>query len=1115
MCKNYSILALLLCAMLSAPAAEFYAAPNGLPSGTGAISNPWSLQTALGQPGNVVRPGDTIWLRGGSYTGATNVWINYLNGTAATPIIVRQYPGERATVNGGIYSGGSYTWFWGFEITNPDPERNVFNNFARPQGIELHGRGVKAINLIVHDTGHPGIGFWKQIGDGAEVYGCIVWGNGFYDWSSGSRNIRGSGIYGQGETRDENRYIKDSIFFRNFTQGIHLYSTGAGVYVNGVHVEGNIFFNNGDAKENLFIGTVAQPCERIDVRNNVTYYTPGEDGTGIRLGYGALGNTNLVVRDNYIVGGSTSLRVEDWLGVTIVGNAMLASNERLIQMNYGSGAPILSYLCNSNTYSTPYSAPLWYSDNVGAVSFAQWKTATGYDLNSTLTTANPSVNKVFVRRNQYERGRAHIAVFNWGLQPTVSVDIAAAGLNNGEGYEIRDVQNYFGPPVVTGTYNGAPVTLPMNLTNAPALVGNVTHIVNRHTASDFNSFIVVPLAGPPAPNTPPAISAIAPQTINQNSATAAIPFTIADAETPAASLAVTATSSNPTLVPNAGIVLGGSGAARSVTVTPASNRSGVATITVSVSDGQAVTSSSFNLTVLAINQAPVVNAGSDRTIYLPATASLNGTATDDGQPAPASLSIAWSKLSGPGTVTFSNPGAAATTAGFSTNGAYTLRLTASDGLLTTTDDVIVSVQPAGSAGPAISGVAPVLITETTAIIVWNTDVPADSQIEYGTNASYGFNTPLAAALSTDHGLQLIDLLPGTPYHFRVKSRNAQNVLAVSSDATFNTLPAPIAEKIYLPIEAESGVLTSPMSMLSDGQASQGKCIVSSGGGGAVFTVKIPAAGDYTIWSRVIAFTSNNDSFFVSVDGGPEDVFDCAEGKWSPVWQWSRVNGRNGSNPLTLNPRVFTLAEGTHTLVFRTRDPITYLDRLLITNDPDFAAGADPLAAATNTVLSLLIKPGYTLLANQFDRGGNTVAEIMPVVPEGTLLYRFDNTIKNFVLNRFTAGSWIIPNQTLPPGEGGFIVNTTASPFRLLLTGQVRDANLPLPVTAGLNMVSSRTLRMLQIQDVLGFTPLPGDTVSRFDNASSTFKRYAFDVGGWNSIPTLRLGEAAFVQLVPR
>ena len=57
-----------------------------------------------------------------------------------------------------------------------------------------------------------------------------------------------------------------------------------------------------------------------------------------------------------------------------------------------------------------------------------------------------------------------------------------------------------------------------------------------------------------------------------------------DVETAAADLTVTGSSSNTALVPNANIVFGGSGANRTVTVTPAANQFGTATITVTVTD---------------------------------------------------------------------------------------------------------------------------------------------------------------------------------------------------------------------------------------------------------------------------------------------------------------------------------------------------------------------------------------------------------------------------------------------------------------------------------------------------------------------------------------------------
>lgn len=92
------------------------------------------------------------------------------------------------------------------------------------------------------------------------------------------------------------------------------------------------------------------------------------------------------------------------------------------------------------------------------------------------------------------------------------------------------------------------------------------------------------------------------------------------------------------------------------------------------------------------NTAPVVSAGLDQTITLPSNASLNGTVSDDGLPnPPGAVTTAWSKVSGPGTVTFGNANAVDTTASFSGDGVYTLRLTANDTALSTSDDVIITV----------------------------------------------------------------------------------------------------------------------------------------------------------------------------------------------------------------------------------------------------------------------------------------------------------------------------------------------------------------------------------------------------------------------------------------
>ncbi len=87
---------LLLFSSVPVEAADFYVAPNGSKGGTGSLASPWDLQTALQQPA-AVHPGDTIWLRGGRYVGTFR---SFLTGSPSSPIKVRQYPGERATLDG-------------------------------------------------------------------------------------------------------------------------------------------------------------------------------------------------------------------------------------------------------------------------------------------------------------------------------------------------------------------------------------------------------------------------------------------------------------------------------------------------------------------------------------------------------------------------------------------------------------------------------------------------------------------------------------------------------------------------------------------------------------------------------------------------------------------------------------------------------------------------------------------------------------------------------------------------------------------------------------------------------------------------------------------------------
>lgn len=154
------------------------------------------------------------------------------------------------------------------------------------------------------------------------------------------------------------------------------------------------------------------------------------------------------------------------------------------------------------------------------------------------------------------------------------------------------------------------------------------------------------------------------------------------------------------------------------------------------------------------NAAPVVNAGTNQTISLPASATLTGSATDDGQPnPPGALSLTWSRVSGPGTVTFGNAAAASTTASFSAPGAYVLRLSANDSQLTNFSDVTIT---------ANQTVLPGLFEKPHP---WNKDVsafPVASRSAAIINALVSFGGFGFGRLQTDFSIAVLEANSATP-----------------------------------------------------------------------------------------------------------------------------------------------------------------------------------------------------------------------------------------------------------------------------------------------------------------------------------------------------------------
>ncbi len=124
----------------------------------------------------------------------------------------------------------------------------------------------------------------------------------------------------------------------------------------------------------------------------------------------------------------------------------------------------------------------------------------------------------------------------------------------------------------------------------------------------------------------PSIEDIANQTTDEDTVKN-VTFNIGD-DTGSLIATVVATSSNTTLVPNANLVVTGSGGSRNLQITPAASQSGLTTITVTVTATNGRTAiDTFDLTVNAVNDPP---AGTDNTVSTAEDTAYTFTAADFG-----------------------------------------------------------------------------------------------------------------------------------------------------------------------------------------------------------------------------------------------------------------------------------------------------------------------------------------------------------------------------------------------------------------------------------------------------------------------------------------------------
>ena len=463
-----------------------YVAPSGTSGNDGSVNKPWDLATALSGAGGRIVAGDTVWVRAGTYRGA---FTSTLTGTSAKPIVVRAYPGERATIEHAgtglttLQVRGAWSVFWGLEVMNPGTTRVTSSTASeqRANGVVNNASNTKYINMIIHDAG---VGFYNYTTlTNVEVNGSIFYNNG---WQGPDRG-HGHAIY----VKSDNGPIllKDNVMFNQFGYGMHAYTNAGSGKLNNIRIEGNTSFNNGTLStnsnsENILLGG-ADYSTGSAVVNNLTYFSPGKGGRNVRVGYSTTQNGSVTVTGNQFVGGTPVLDFGYWSSATVGSNLMVGAGQMVRQNNASTGG--LSWLANIQRRDPASTS--WYSGGSWRT-FSAWKSATGLGTTDQALSGLPTGAQVFVRPSTYEPGRATITVYDWNKSGSVLVPLAGV-LSIGDRFEVRSVQSLFGQPLVSGTFSGS-VMLPVGAVAPTAPVGMSASVAPR-LGTDFDVFVVTKL----------------------------------------------------------------------------------------------------------------------------------------------------------------------------------------------------------------------------------------------------------------------------------------------------------------------------------------------------------------------------------------------------------------------------------------------------------------------------------------------------------------------------------------------------------------------------------------------------------------------------------------------
>ena len=327
---------------------------------------------------------------------------------------------------------------------------------------------------------------------------------------------------------------------------------------------------------------------------------------------------------------------------------------------------------------------------------------------------------------------------------------------------------------------------------------------------------------------------------------------------------------------------------------------------------------------------------------------------------------------------------------------------------------------------------------------------------------------------------LPNLTPGQPYYCAVTAYNAEGQESpYSAEITVvygSVSQNPDTSGRMVLLEAENGQLGAPMTIFNGPAESWVDSSFYSTLGWTQLSFTAPVTGDYHVWCRVKGPTEAKDSFFVSTDGGAEDVFHIygtptpPEGTRTANWVWRRIHVADAG------PRTYAFGQGAHTIRFRVREPGALLDRIVLSTDPNFVP-TDALARSGDAVAVTGTSGNLSAV-----RGSNATLAVSAVSTTGPVSYQW------------------FKDSTAIPSSGPLL------PLQALTTAD--SGTYTVRLTAG----SSTTTSSAMVLTVSDSAALPKFEVTRFSIKSDRSISFEVEGGLWSDIEVL--GSSDMINWAP-